>query len=63
MKVTTDIRAGNLIDDASQAAEQIYDQAAGFVSSANQQAEDIKNQGVQLSSQLWTSVSDLFSIR
>jgi hypothetical protein len=61
MKVKTDIHAGNVIDDASQAADQIYNQVAGFVSSANQQAEEIKNKGYQLSSQLWSSASDLFS--
>ena len=62
MKVTTDIHAGNFVDDASQAADQIYNQVAGFVSHANQQAEEIKNTGFQISNQLWSSVSDLLSI-
>ena len=62
MKVTTDIHAGNFVDDASQAADQIYNQVAGFVSNANQQAEEIKNTGFQISNQLWSSVSDLLSI-
>ncbi|MFN2127139.1 MAG: hypothetical protein ACK2TU_04705 [Anaerolineales bacterium] len=61
MRVTTNIHAGNFINDASQTADKLYDQAVRFVSSANQQAESIKNQGTQLSSQLWSSVSDLFS--
>ena len=61
MKVKTDIHAGNIIDDANQAADQIYNQVAGFVASANLQAEELKNKGYQLGNQLWSSASDLFS--
>ena len=61
MKVTTDIHAGNVIDDASQAANSVVDQAKEFVSSANLQAEDIKNKAGGIGNHAWTTLTGLFS--
>ena len=41
MNVQTDIKSGGLVQDAASQAGKVYDQAARFVSKANQEAESI----------------------
>jgi hypothetical protein len=61
MKVSTNIHSGNIINEASQAADQLYGEVANFVSTANQSADDIRNKATELVNSAWTTVSGSFS--
>ena len=41
MKVKTNLKSGNVLDDAVKAGSSLGDQVSGFISLAEQQAEDM----------------------
>jgi len=43
MKVRTDLRSGNMLDDAAQEANKALNQVTGFVSEASAEAEKLTN--------------------
>ena len=53
MNVQTDIKSGGLVQDASAQAGKVYDQAASFVSKANQDAESITSTVTNTASTAW----------
>ena len=53
MKVQTDIKSGGLVQDAGAQAGNVYDQAASFVSKANQDAESITSTVTNTASTAW----------
>ena len=61
MRVETDIRAGNFVDDVVNQANKFGGQVSDFVSSANQQAEGLTTTVVNKSTQLWNAISGVFS--
>lgn len=60
MKVNTNLHSGNVIQDASQAADQIYNEAVGFVSTANQTANDIRNKATDLTNSFVSTITEPF---
>ena len=56
MKVTTNIHSGNLIDDASQSADQLVGEVTKFVSTANQSANDIREKATAFVNSTWSSI-------
>jgi len=53
MKVQTDIKSGGFVQDAAAQAGIVYDQAAGFVSKANQEAESVTSTVTNSASSVW----------
>jgi hypothetical protein len=53
MKVQTDIKSGGLAQDAAAQAGNVYDQAASFVSKANQDAESVTSTVTNTASSAW----------
>jgi hypothetical protein len=53
MNVQTDIKSGGLVQDAAAQAGKVYDQAAGFVSKANQEAESVTSTVTNTASTAW----------
>ena len=60
MKVETELKAGNLIDDASQFVGQVSDQVGGFVAAADQQVKDLTSTVSNTASSAWNSITGLF---
>lgn len=58
MKVTTDLKAGGLLQDVSNQASQAYQQVSGFVSQANQQVADLSGAVVNKSTALWNCLTN-----
>jgi len=61
MRVETDIRAGNMVNDVVDQAGKLGGQVSDFVTSANQQAEGLTTTVVSKSTQLWNAISGVFS--
>ena len=61
MKVSTNLHSGNIIGEASQAADQLYGEVTSFVSTANQSADDIRNKATELVNSAWRTVSGPFT--
>jgi hypothetical protein len=61
MKVKTDLKAGNLINDATALAQQSVDYVTGFVSAANNQANDVVGSVGNAATSTWNAVTGLFS--
>lgn len=57
MRVETDIRAGNVVNDVVDQANKFGGQVSGFLSSANQQAEGLTTSVVNKSTQLWNCLT------
>lgn len=53
MNVQTDIKSGGLVQDAAAQAGNVYDQAASFVSKANQDAESVTSAVTNTASTAW----------
>ncbi len=53
MKIQTDIKSGGLVQDAAAQAGNVYDQAASFVSKANQEAESVTSTVTNSASSAW----------
>jgi len=53
MKVQTDIKSGGFVQDAAAQAGNVYDQAASFVSKANQEAESVTSTVTNSVSSAW----------
>lgn len=53
MKIKTDIKSGGLAQDAAAQAGNVYDQAASFVSKANQDAESVTSTVTNTASSAW----------
>ncbi len=53
MNVQTDIKSGGLAQDAAAQAGNVYDQAASFVSKANQDAESVTSTVTNTASSAW----------
>ena len=53
MKVQTDIKSGGFVQDAAAQAGNVYDQAASFVSKANQEAETVTSTVKNSASSAW----------
>ena len=56
MKVTTSIHSGNLIDEASQSADQLVGEVTKFVSTANLSANDIREKATAFVNSAWSSI-------
>ena len=61
MRVETDIKAGNLVDDAMNVVSSTYNQAADFVSKADSQAQSVVGQVESTANAVWQSVTNPFS--
>ena len=61
MRVETDIKAGNIVDDAASMVSSTYDQAASFVSKADGQAKDLVGQVQTTANAVLQSISNPFS--
>jgi len=61
MKVKTDLKAGNLISDATALVQQSVDYVTGFVSAANNQANDVVNSVGNAATSAYYAVTGLFS--
>ena len=53
MKIKTDIKSGGLAQEAAAQAGNVYDQAASFVSKANQDAESVTSTVTNTASSAW----------
>ena len=60
MKVTTDLRSGNVLTDAAQEVDQIAQQVSAFVADAGSQADNFTSEVTQASTSLWNSLTNLF---
>jgi hypothetical protein len=60
MKVKTDIKAGNFIDDAVQSAKDATTTVTGWVSNANQDANQLVGTVSSTASSAWNSLVNLF---
>ena len=61
MKVATDLRAGSMLSDATQKAEQIVGQASDFITTANRQAESLTSSVTTKATSLWNCLNNTFS--
>jgi len=61
MKVKTDIKAGNFINDAVQSAKGATRTVTGWVANANQDANQIVGKVSSTASSAWTSLTNLFT--
>jgi hypothetical protein len=61
MKVKTDIKAGNLIDNAVQSAKDATTTVTGWVTNANQEANQIIGTVSSTATAAWNSLMNLFS--
>jgi hypothetical protein len=60
MKVTTDLRAGNVVEDVQHLAGQATDQVVGFVSSASQEAQDLTAWLGNTANSVWQTITSPF---
>jgi hypothetical protein len=60
MKVSTDLRAGNLVEDATQFVEKVSDQTAGFISTANRQAKNLATSVGNATNAVWQMITSPF---
>lgn len=60
MKVTTNLKSGNLLEDALQAASNFGNQASDFIYTAEQQAEVVSNSVTNTANDLWHGVTGFF---
>jgi hypothetical protein len=60
MKVTTDLRAGNVVEDATQFVGQVSDQAAGVISTANHQAKNMAGAVGDATNAVWQMITSPF---
>jgi hypothetical protein len=61
MKVKTDIKAGNFIDDAMQSAKAATNTVTGWVANANQDANQLVGSVSSTASSAWNGLMNLFS--
>ena len=61
MKVKTDIKAGNLIDDAAQTAKAATATVTGWVANANYEANQIVGTAGSIATSAWNSLLNLFT--
>lgn len=61
MKVETNLKAGNVINDAVGYTKQTIDTATGFVSSASKQANSVVDSVNGATTSAWRAVTGLFS--
>jgi len=61
MKVETDLRAGNVLDDAAQGANELMNQVNGFLTSASVEAEGLTNTVTTKATSLWNCLVNTFS--
>lgn len=57
MKVETDLKAGNVVQDATRQAGEIVSQVSDFVSKANRQASDFTSGVANTTSSIWNSLT------
>lgn len=60
MKVKTDLKSGNWLDDALGAASNLGDQVSGFFYAAEQQAEGFTHSVANTANALWQDVTGWF---
>jgi ABC-type transporter Mla subunit MlaD len=60
MKVQTNLKSGNWLEDAMQAASNLGDQVGGFFDTAGQQAQGFTNSVANTASALWQDLTGLF---
>lgn len=58
MKVTTNLKSGNFLDDAAKSASDLGDKAQVFFSSADQQAKGITGAVVDSANTLWQGLAN-----
>jgi uncharacterized protein (DUF1778 family) len=61
MRVSTDLKAGALISDAADAAQQMGAQVNDFMAAAQEQAQDVVGRASDLFSGFWQGLTGLFS--
>lgn len=61
MKVETNLKAGNLVNDTVGYARQTVDSVTGFVSSASQEANSVVGSVNKAANSAWNAVTGLFS--
>ena len=61
MNVETDLRAGNLLTDASQEADQLVNQVSDFLASAGSQASGVTTTVTDKATSLWNCLYNTFS--
>jgi hypothetical protein len=61
MKVETNLKAGNLINDAVGYTRQTVDSVTGFVASANQEANSVVGTVNNATNSAWKAVTGIFS--
>lgn len=61
MKVQTDIKAGNFIDDAVQSAKNATSTVTGWVANANYEANQIVGSISSVANSAWNSLTNLFT--
>jgi hypothetical protein len=60
MKVTTNLKSGNWMDDALSTASNLGDQASGFLYTAEQQAQGFTSTVANTANTLWQDLTGLF---
>ncbi len=60
MKVETDLRAGNLLTDAAQEADQIKSQVSEYLAGASKQAKDLTSSVTNAATSLWNCLNNTF---
>jgi hypothetical protein len=61
MKVETNLKAGNVINDTVGYAKQTVDTATGFVTNASKQANSVIDSANNATASAWRAVTGLFS--
>jgi hypothetical protein len=62
MKVSTNLTAGNVVDNTRQAATSLGNQVSSFISAAEQQATDLTNPVTKAVTSLQQGFSDLLGL-
>lgn len=63
MKVKTDLKSGNLTEDALQTINDFGNQASNFFSTAMQQAKDVTSKVSDTTNDVWQGLTNLFGFR
>ena len=61
MKVETNLKAGSVLTDAAQEADQVIDQASSFLANAGQQAQGVSSTVTDKATSLWNCLYNTFS--
>jgi hypothetical protein len=60
MKVQTDLKAGDLLTDAAQGADQIQKQVSDYLASAGKQAEGFTSSVTNAATSFWNCLNNSF---